>query len=217
MAATRRRGSRPQRKASTTSLAARLAPALLPAFLPMLLLVACTPKPPKPDPADLMAARQAALLLETGIRTQLLDRLDRDEDPAAVYTAYRDTVRTMTGDIAKKAGVDLKRVSERVRNPVNAADDWERKQLAVFQYWLDAGLDEHTLEISEIVTEGKIRVFRYMRPITMQETCITCHGDKIDDKLLGFLVHDFPDDEATGYFEGELAGAYSVRKVVEGQ
>lgn len=180
-----------------------------------LALAACTPKPPKPDPADLTAARQAALQLDTAIRTQLLDRLDRDEDPAAVYTAYRDTVRTMTSDIAKKTGVDLKRVADRVRNPANAADDWERKQLAIFQYWLDAGLDEHTLEISEIVTEGKTKYFRWIRPITMQETCITCHGDKIDDKLLTFLVHDFPDDEATGYFEGELAGAYSVKRVVK--
>jgi len=102
-------------------------------------LSGCTPKPPRPAPADLIAARQSALLLDVGIRTQLLDRLDRDEDPAAVYTAYRDTVRSMTSDIAKKSGVDLKRVSERVRNPANAADDWERKQLAIFQYWLDAG------------------------------------------------------------------------------
>jgi hypothetical protein len=202
MAATRRRGP------ATASFPLSL-------LLLALLLPACTLKPSKPNPADLTAARQAALLLDTGIRTQLLDRLDRDEDPAAVYTAYRDTVRTMTSDIAKKAGVDLKRVADRVRNPANAADDWERKQLAIFQYWLDAGLDEHTLEISEIVTENKVKYFRWIRPITMQETCITCHGDRIDDKLLGFLAHDYPDDEATGYFEGELAGAYSVKRVVK--
>jgi Protein of unknown function (DUF3365) len=178
-------------------------------------LAACAPKVMKPDPVDLTAARQSALLLEVAIRNQLLDRLERDEAPAAVYTAYRDEVRVITGDIAKKAGVDLKRVSERVRNPANAADDWERKQLALFQYWLDAGLDEHTLEVSEIVTEGKVKYFRWMRPITMGETCITCHGDKIEPKLLTLLVHDFPDDEATGYFEGELAGAYSVKKEIK--
>jgi hypothetical protein len=198
-----------RRKHATAGLAATLA---LPIFLS-----ACTPKPPTPDPADLTAARQAVLLLDAGIRTQLLDRLDRNDDPAAVYTAYRDTVRAMTSDIAKKAGVDLKRVADRVRNPANAADDWERKQLAIFQYWLDAGLDEHTLEISEIVSEGKTKYFRWMRPIAMQETCMTCHGDAISDRLLGLLVHDYPDDEATGYFEGELAGAYSVKRVIKGK
>jgi len=62
-----------------------------------------------------------------------------------------------------------------------------------------------------------VKYFRWIRPITIQETCITCHGDKIDDKLLTLLVHDYPDDEATGYFEGELAGAYSVKKRVEGR
>ena len=194
-----------------------LPPALLPALLAVLLsvlLAGCSPKVAKPDPADLTSARQSALLLEIAIRTQLLDRLERDEEPAAVYTAYRDTVRTLTSDIAGKAGVDLKRVSARVRNPANAADDWERKQLTVFQYWLDAGLDEHTLEVSEIVTEGKVKYFRWMRPITVGETCITCHGDAIEAKLLTLLVHDYPDDEATGYFEGELAGAYSVKKQI---
>jgi hypothetical protein len=189
--------------------------ALAAAGLALACASACTPKPPKPDPADLMAARQATLRLDTAIRAQLTDRLDRNDDPAAVYTAYRDTVRTLTSDIAKKAGVDLRRVSDQPRNPANAADDWERKQLAIFEYWLDAGLDEHTLEISEIVTEGKTKVLRWIRPITMQENCLTCHGDRIDGKLLDLLARDFPDDEATGYFEGELAGAYSAKKVIE--
>ena len=189
--------------------------ALAAAGLALVCASACTPKPLKPDPADLMAARQATFQLDTAIRTQLTGRLDRNDDPAAVYTAYRDTVRTLTSDIAKKAGVDLRRVSDQPRNPANAADDWERKQLAIFEYWLDAGLDEHTLEISEIVTEGKTKVLRWIRPITMQENCLTCHGDRIDGKLLDLLAHDFPDDEATGYFEGELAGAYSVKKVIE--
>ena len=184
------------------------------AIASVLLLSACAAKVQKPDPVDLTAARQAALLLEIGVRTQLLERLERDQDPAGVYTAYRDEVRAMTGDISKKAGVELKRVSERVRNPANAADDWERKQLAMFQTWLDAGLDEHTLEVSEIVTEGKATYFRWMRPMTMSETCMTCHGDKIEAKLLTLLVHDYPDDEVTGYFEGELAGAYSVKKQI---
>ena len=185
------------------------------AFASALLLSSCAVKVPKPNPLDLTAARQAALLLEIAIRSQLLDRLEHDEAAAGVYTAYRDEVRTVTGEIGKKAGVDLRRVSERVRNPANAPDDWERKQLAQFQYWLDAGLDEHTLEVSEIVTEGKVKYFRWMRPITMGETCITCHGDKIDAKLLTLLVHDYPDDEATGYFEGELAGAYSVKRQIK--
>ena len=201
------------------TLAGAARPALTGAFLFSALLAAllsaCAPKIAKPDPVDLTSARQSALLLEIAIRTQLLDRLERDEEPAAVYTAYRDTVRKMTSDIAGKAGVDLRRVSARVRNPANAADDWERKQLALFQYWLDAGLDEHTLEVSEIVTEGKVKYFRWMRPITVGETCITCHGDAIEAKLLTLLVHDYPDDEATGYFEGELAGAYSVKRQIK--
>lgn len=183
----------------------------------VMLLSACTPKPPKPDPADVMAARQAALQLDAAIRTRLLARLDRGEDPVAVYTAYRDTVRDMTAGIAKTAGVALKRVAENARDPANTADAWERRQLAVFAYWIEAGVDAHTLEASEIVAEGEVKYFRWMRPIVMDETCMTCHGDAIGDRLLALLVRDFPNDEATGFFEGDLAGAYSVKKVIEGR
>lgn len=214
-------------------------------FLASCLAAACSPKPEKPDPADIRAARQAALMLEGQLRTQVLARLDRGDDPMAVYTAYRDTVRELTLDAARKAAAKLglvaalpdpprdpeapdtpaapsaasrpeagfffKRTADRVRNRANAADDWELRQLEGFQYWLDAGMDENTLDVSEVVTEGGRRWFRWMRPIVMSEACMTCHGEAISDAILTRLGQDYPDDEGTGYAEGDLAGAYSVK------
>ena len=56
----------------------------------LLCLAACAARPEKPDAMDLQAARQAALGVDVSLRTDILDRLDRNEDPLAVYQAYRD-------------------------------------------------------------------------------------------------------------------------------
>jgi hypothetical protein len=45
----------------------------------------------------------------------------------------------------------------------------------------------------------------------MEETCLTCHGDRIDPPLLDQIEELYPADEATGYYSLEMGGAYSVR------
>jgi hypothetical protein len=44
---------------------------------------------------------------------------------------------------------------------------------------------------------------------------MTCHGDAVDPRILAALTRDYPVDEATGYYDLELRGAYSVRKVLD--
>lgn len=184
------------------------------------LLCACAPRIPQPDPADVQAARQAALGLDIRIRTEILSRIERDEDPIAVYVAYRDTVPAMTREAEQAAGFELSRVALRVRNPTNTPDDWENQQLLGFQFMMEAGFDPETLETSAIVTEEgedgkKHRVFRWMRPLGTGETCMVCHGDDIEPRILALLSQDFTEDEATGYYANELRGAYSVRKPLD--
>ncbi len=181
------------------------------------LLCACAPKEPKPDLADIQAARQAALGLDIRIHTEVLNRLERDEDPVAVYVAYRENVPQMTREAEQAAGFELSRVALRVRNTADTPDDWENKQLLAFQFMTEAGFDPETLETSAMVEEvdeagKKQRFFRWMRPLGAGETCMVCHGDDIDPKILALLKQDYTEDEATGYYANELLGAYSVRK-----
>jgi hypothetical protein len=65
----------------------RLAALALVALLP-----ACAPKRETPDAADIRAARQAALTFDQRMSREIIARLDRDEDPVAVYLAYADNV-----------------------------------------------------------------------------------------------------------------------------
>jgi hypothetical protein len=174
-------------------------------------LAGCTPKPPMPSVEDIQAARQAALVLDIRFRTELLDRLER-EDASAVYMAYRDHAAEFVREASAKSHLDIRRVGLRVRNPANIADDWEAEQLEKFDFLVSAGYDINLLETAAIVTENKQKWFRWIKPVGVGETCMACHGDDLSTDILKQLKQDYPDDSASGYAPSEMRGAYSVRR-----
>lgn len=183
-----------------------------------ILAAACTPRPETPSAEDVVAARQAALGFDTRLKRDILDRLEREEDPVAVYLAYRDHAPSFAREISERFGFEFSRVSLRPRNTSNAADDWEREQIESFQFWREAGIDPAVMESAAILVEGegegRTKVFRWMRPLAIDEPCMTCHGDAVDPRILKLLAQEYPLDEATGYYETEIAGGYSVSKAL---
>lgn len=184
-----------------------------------LAMAGCEARPERPDPADIRAARQAAMAFELRLKREIVDRLDRDEDPVAVYLAYADHVPGWGKEISDQARLDFSRTALGVRNPANEPDDWERQRMEEFEFLADAGRDPSELEAAEIVLEGNEKVFRWLRPMVMGEACMACHGEKPDSRIKLLLQQEYPLDAALGYAEGQLGGAYSVRKVlsVDGQ
>lgn len=189
-------------------------PSRLVALVLVALVTACAPKRETPDAGDIRAARQAALSFDQRMTSEITARLDRNEDPVAVYLAYADNVPGWGKDLSDAAQIDFSRTALGVRNPADAPDAWERQQMEQMSFMLDAGVDPETLEIAEIVTEGDTKIFRWMRPILMTDSCLACHGEAIDPRVKLLLGQEYPLDEATGYAAGQLGGAYSVRKVL---
>lgn len=179
-----------------------------------MLASACAPQPEKPDPKDISAARQAGLAFDIRMKREITARLERDEDPVAVYLAYADNAPGWGKEISDAAKFDFSRTALGVRDPANAPDDWERRKMEEFNFLMDAGVDPETLEAAEIVQEGDEKVFRWMRPLQMGETCLACHGEQLNPKIKLLLGQEYPLDEAAGYSEGQIGGAYSVRKVL---
>lgn len=184
------------------------------ASLALLALAACAPKPEQPASNDIRAARQAALTFDQRMSREITARLDRAEDPVAVWLSYADNVPFWGKAVSDAAQMEFSRTALTVRNPANAADDWERQQMEQMSFLLDAGLDPDALEIAEIRTEGAETVFRWMRPIIVTETCLTCHGEAIPPRIKLLIGQEYPLDDAVGYAEGQLIGAYSARKVL---
>lgn len=148
------------------------------------------------------------------MRRDIVERLERNEDPVAVYLAYADNVPGWGKDISDRAKLDFSRTALGVRNPANEPDAWERQKLEEFSFYLDAGMDPQTFEVAEIVQEGDAKVFRWLRPIIMGEACMACHGETLDPRIQLLLAQEYPLDAARDFAEGQMGGAYSIRKVL---
>lgn len=90
--------------------------------------------------------------------------------------------------------------------------------LAEFDRQAAQGAKPETLERSEVVSEPPGRFCRYMKAIPVQHLCLTCHGttDSIPDPVKARLVADYPHDHATGYAFGQIRGAVTIKRSMEG-
>jgi len=94
-------------------------------------------------------------------------------------------------------GIRLKLTSLRNRNPANKPDQFERSVLQRFEK--EKG---ETGEYNEVVEDGKVFA-RYMVPLYLAKSCLTCHGDPAGDL-------DIAGYKKEGYKEGDLRGAISI-------
>lgn len=55
--------------------------------------------------------------------------------------------------------------------------------------------------------------FRYLKALRIQKPCLNCHGprEQIKPEVLALLKQVYPNDQATGYQEGDLRGAITVK------
>lgn len=109
----------------------------------------------------------------------------------------------ITDSVAQAEGVEVRRISDKPRNPLNAADQRERMLLESWK-----AVHAEGKEISaELQVRGN-RVLGYY-PIITEEKCMACHG--IPGPELAVRLQDlYPQDQATGYEVNQVRGAFRV-------
>lgn len=133
----------------------------------------------------------------------------------AAIKVCKDIAPGMAGEISRKQGWKLTRVSLKVRNPLlGTPDAWEQKVLQEFEARAAKGEKPDTMEYAEIVKEPSGNSFRYMKAIALQQGCVACHGpaDQIPANVKARLAEDYPHDQATGYTPGQIRGAVSIKR-----
>jgi hypothetical protein len=165
---------------------------------------------PPPDSATVAAARNAAASLGADLLGMLTTAL-QEGGPAGALAFCADSAQARTARHAA-AGIYLRRVGTRVRNPMNAPDSVERTVLAAFAAALEAGTLPADTFFVVAGGDGPDRL-HYLRPVRVSEPCLACHGDPaaIPDTVRAVLAARYPGDQATGYRLGDLRGAVSVR------
>jgi hypothetical protein len=189
----------------------------------LLLLAACSsggreggeaPAPVVPVAPDaaiddaLTRARDAARALGADLMQRLLAEMEEGGPMQAVKVCSE--IAQSVAATHSTAGLTVRRVSLRVRNPADAPDDVEREALLE----LEALHDEGRLPGEWVRTEDGPagRRLRFLKPITILPACLACHGDlvELEPDVRRLLAERYPDDRAFGYAAGDLRGAVSV-------
>ncbi|MBX2803414.1 MAG: DUF3365 domain-containing protein [Myxococcales bacterium] len=123
----------------------------------------------------------------------------QSDGPAAAVNVCAGEAPGIAQAVGETHGVVIGRTSTQLRNPSNTAPDWAVSALA------DQPTEPTFVEINR-------RDLGALYPILLLKPCLACHGaeESLDQTVLDALATNYPDDQATGYAEGDLRGHFWV-------
>ncbi len=183
----------------------RMAAALVLVLSPMMLSAG----EPATDTAWVDQSRQLAMQLGGQLKAELTNAIAEGGPMAAINVCYLRAPE-IAAQLSQASGARVGRTALRVRNPSNAPDDLERTVLEQFAADLGSGPIDRPLEAVFEIRRGDAVERRYMRAIPTDALCLTCHGKTIAPELAAAIARDYPKDQATGFEQGQLRGAFSV-------
>ena len=113
----------------------------------------------------------------------------------------------LTDSISVMNNAQIKRVSDKPRNPGNKANKEELGYIATFKEQLASGV-----EVDPMVVTGNEEVTVYY-PITTNTMCLQCHGkpnEQVKPTTMATLIELYPEDKAVGYDVNEVRGIWTV-------
>lgn len=113
----------------------------------------------------------------------------------------------ITENVAKKYNATIKRVTDKPRNPTNAANAQELAQMQKWRELLAA-------PTGQVLTQEETETERHFYlPIKIDAFCTTCHGvpgETLTPENQAIIAAKYPTDQATGYKEGDLRGLWHI-------
>lgn len=148
---------------------------------------------PVPKGAELLAP------FKTDLKTALISGMEGG--PANAIAVCKTEAPHIARDLSVD-GVVMGRSSHKLRNHANVAPEWVTPILETFVS--NAGAPTPT---SVDLGGGR---YGYVEPIMTQPLCLSCHGSSLHPDIAARIGELYPDDEATGFSEGELRGVFWV-------
>jgi len=161
------------------------------------------------DTALLNEARVQTKQLAQQLQKTLKRSMQADGPVAAISVCNIEAPQIAAG--LSTGDWQVGRTALKIRNPANAANDWEVAVMQSFSEQLSAGVDPKTLEASK--QEGDN--FYYMKAIATGPVCLACHGENIAQPLAEKLDQLYPQDQARGFRQGQLRGAFTLIKTLK--
>lgn len=145
--------------------------------------------------------------VQATLKTNLVSAM-QNGGPAQAVQFCNTKAMPLTNSYSEKYFTEVKRVSDRNRNPANAPNQKELEVINDFKRTLEAG-QPLSPKIS-IDAEGKKN---YYAPIFTGGVCLTCHGNpkNMQPELVTVIDSLYPEDKAKGYGIDELRGIWSIK------
>ncbi|WPL18524.1 hypothetical protein Thiowin_03597 [Thiorhodovibrio winogradskyi] len=137
----------------------------------------------------------------------------KDGGPVAAVAICKDKAPGIADSLSQQSGWDIGRTSLKPRNVErNSPDLWEQRVLRQFEDRARAGENPNAITYAEVVDDKDGKSYRFMKAIPTAEVCLACHGKEISPEIAAALDAAYPQDQARGYQEGDLRGAFSLKK-----
>ncbi len=170
-------------------------------------------KVPTPTAVELSAKQQQqkkiALAARDALFQQLLAKLMDTmavSGPASAIEVCQQQAPEIAANVSQEFGLRIGRTSHRLRNPKNSPPDWAR-----------TFVDDQTGEPQFVpLDDGTLGA---LLPIRLKPQCLMCHGpeEQIPPDVREALAGSYPQDQATGFQEGELRGWFWVSVPADAQ
>jgi PAS domain S-box-containing protein len=134
--------------------------------------------------------------------TDYMSDVVRDE-PETNYGLVPQVVSTQIAKrISEGNRYAVRQISLNYRNPENKPDDFEIEQLKSFS-------GPPSKESYQVLNESGDKVFRYMRSMIAEKSCLECHGSY--ESAPTFIQERYPPEHSSYNYEvGQVLGAVSV-------
>lgn len=166
---------------------------------------------PKPETQLKHKAIQEVQNLATALKGVLKNEM-KTNGPLAAISQCNTFPAAYKNGLGENDGWSVGRTSLKVRNPDNQPLLWQESVLKDFDLQLANGSSPQEIEYSKLVKVDGGHEYRYMKAIPIKKMCLACHGQTIAEPVLNKLKVLYPNDQATGYTERELRGAFAVSK-----
>ena len=151
--------------------------------------------PSEEQKAKMIAAKDA---LFAKLSARLMEAM-ANGGPATAIGVCSTEAKKIAESVAVESNVRIGRTGVRLRNAKNTAPTWATKLV-----------EDRVAEPQFVMLEDDRAAA--LLPIKLQSQCLMCHGpkDQILDDVKEQLQKLYPEDQATGFAEGELRGWFWV-------
>jgi Protein of unknown function (DUF3365) len=158
---------------------------------------------------DVNKSKTITTSMKKGLGGMLKQKLEK-EGPSDAFTFCSEVALSTTKKMSGENNVTIKRVSEKLRNPINTPDELDTKALNEYAKYKNETEAPNYL----VLKDEKSGAVRFYEPMYTVGMCLTCHGKPVNMSagVKALIEKKYPSDKAIGYEAGEFRGLIVIEK-----